>query len=223
MANGLVERGSLQDIADAIRYKNGKTTTYKPAEMGPAIRAISGATGTATANEVLTGYTFSNDTGSGLNGSMPKRSASSQTISAGGSASYSYGYYPSGWTVYAGAPYIIAVASGQSIGTTYTELAITFDPNYFTQSGGTASQITALKSITANIQVQNYTQRNSSGTVINAQFRVLKNGSAVYTSASGTYQSYTGSISLSAGDTLAIQHKLASGSASAITRAHLTL
>ncbi len=42
MANVLVEETSLEDIADAIRSKNGTSTKYKPAEMADAISAISG-------------------------------------------------------------------------------------------------------------------------------------------------------------------------------------
>lgn len=37
MANGLVEEASVQNIADAIRVKNEKTTKYKPADMKQAI------------------------------------------------------------------------------------------------------------------------------------------------------------------------------------------
>lgn len=40
MAEVLVQDTSLQAIADAIREKNGTETTYKPSEMGTAIRAI---------------------------------------------------------------------------------------------------------------------------------------------------------------------------------------
>ena len=40
MANVLVNDASLADIADAIREKNGTEETYKPAEMGDAVRAI---------------------------------------------------------------------------------------------------------------------------------------------------------------------------------------
>lgn len=40
MANLLVEKESLEDIADAIRAKNGSSTTYKPSEMAGAISAI---------------------------------------------------------------------------------------------------------------------------------------------------------------------------------------
>lgn len=40
MANVLVQDSSLTAIAEAIRSKNGETTTYKPAEMAPAIQAI---------------------------------------------------------------------------------------------------------------------------------------------------------------------------------------
>ena len=40
MANVLVEETSLTNIANAIRTKNGTTTTYKPSEMATAISAI---------------------------------------------------------------------------------------------------------------------------------------------------------------------------------------
>ena len=40
MANVLVERVSLEDIADAIRAKNGTITTYKPYQMPTAIANI---------------------------------------------------------------------------------------------------------------------------------------------------------------------------------------
>ena len=54
MANVLVEETSLENIASAIRSKNGQTTKYKPSEMADAISAISGGgitpTGTTTIN-----------------------------------------------------------------------------------------------------------------------------------------------------------------------------
>lgn len=40
MANVLVERESLADIADSIRAKNGTQNTYKPAQMAAAIDAL---------------------------------------------------------------------------------------------------------------------------------------------------------------------------------------
>lgn len=49
MANVLVEESSLQDIADAIRTKNGSQNTYKPWQMAGAIEAIpTGSTPTGT-------------------------------------------------------------------------------------------------------------------------------------------------------------------------------
>ena len=45
MAEVLVQDSSLQDIADAIREKNGTETTYLPSEMGDAVREISGGGG----------------------------------------------------------------------------------------------------------------------------------------------------------------------------------
>ena len=41
MSNGFVDSDHLQDIADAIREKTGSEDTYKPSEMGDAIRSIS--------------------------------------------------------------------------------------------------------------------------------------------------------------------------------------
>lgn len=40
MSKVLVNESSLTDIADAIREKNGTEETYKPSEMGDAVRAI---------------------------------------------------------------------------------------------------------------------------------------------------------------------------------------
>lgn len=43
MANVLVQESSLQAIASAIRQQNGTQNTYTPAQMAPAIAAISGS------------------------------------------------------------------------------------------------------------------------------------------------------------------------------------
>ena len=68
MAKVLVNESSLTGIADAIRGKNGSTTTYKPSEMAAAITAISGGSepviealsvtsnGTYTAPDGVDGY-----------------------------------------------------------------------------------------------------------------------------------------------------------------------
>ncbi len=42
MAQVATDSRHYSDIADAIRAKNGKATTYRPAEMAPAILAITG-------------------------------------------------------------------------------------------------------------------------------------------------------------------------------------
>lgn len=43
MAKKLYEEASVQDIANAIREKNGAATKYKVAEMADAVRALSGS------------------------------------------------------------------------------------------------------------------------------------------------------------------------------------
>ena len=70
MAKKLYEESNIQAIADAIRTKNGTTTTYTTAEMAAAITAITtgGGDGGFTIPEsafTLTGdcsYTFSGGT-----------------------------------------------------------------------------------------------------------------------------------------------------------------
>lgn len=42
MSKVLVSEENLTNIANAIREKNGETTTYKPNEMATAIQEISG-------------------------------------------------------------------------------------------------------------------------------------------------------------------------------------
>lgn len=54
MGNVLVQESSLQDIADAIRLKNGSQTLYKPAEMSDAIEAISGGGITPSGTKSIT-------------------------------------------------------------------------------------------------------------------------------------------------------------------------
>lgn len=53
MANKLYEESSVQDIAKAIREKNGSTATYKVSQMGNAIREISVGS-SEDLNDVLT-------------------------------------------------------------------------------------------------------------------------------------------------------------------------
>lgn len=59
MANVLVDETALQDIADAIRTKNGTENTYKPGQMADAIEAIpsGGITPTGTVNITQNGTT----------------------------------------------------------------------------------------------------------------------------------------------------------------------
>ena len=58
MAQKLYEETNIQDIADAIRAKNGTTTTYKTNEMAAAIRGIDtsgGGTSDDLATMIITG------------------------------------------------------------------------------------------------------------------------------------------------------------------------
>ena len=56
MTMKLFNTSSVQDIANAIRARNGLSRTYKIAEMASAVSAIA-TDGTATADKILSGYT----------------------------------------------------------------------------------------------------------------------------------------------------------------------
>lgn len=58
--DGYIERQTLQDIADAIREKNGSSDTYKPSEMAEAIRGIEGGGGSSILSSLIP-YGFPTD------------------------------------------------------------------------------------------------------------------------------------------------------------------
>lgn len=70
MPNVLVNDDSLKAIGNAIRGKNGETTTYKPAEMAAAITAISGGNGLTQEDLAFSGslrqYTLADKLGTAI-------------------------------------------------------------------------------------------------------------------------------------------------------------
>ena len=70
MPNVLVNDDSLKAIGNAIRGKNGETTTYKPAEMAAAITAISGGDGLTQEDLAFSGrlrqYTLADKLGTAI-------------------------------------------------------------------------------------------------------------------------------------------------------------
>ena len=56
MANGLIEKKNLEDIAAAIRVKNGKTTKYKASQMADAIMELKLGGSVIVSNEVSEVY-----------------------------------------------------------------------------------------------------------------------------------------------------------------------
>lgn len=53
MANVIINEENLTNIANAIRNKNGLTTTYKPSEMAEAINNITGSGSSENLTDVL--------------------------------------------------------------------------------------------------------------------------------------------------------------------------
>ena len=71
MSHGLVERQNLQDIADAIRSKNGSSDTYTPAEMAQAISGIHTADEVVLVQKTVNAngqYSASDDSADGYSG-----------------------------------------------------------------------------------------------------------------------------------------------------------
>ena len=85
MSKVLVTEQHLNDIADAIRSKNGAETLYRPGDMAAAIEAIPQYTDTSDAtviaSDVLNGDIFYNADGRGV-GTMPDNGAVAGVIDA---------------------------------------------------------------------------------------------------------------------------------------------
>jgi hypothetical protein len=122
------------DIKAAIEDKGVDMTGVIPVEYADKIAEISGsATGDAVASEVLAGKTFSNETATGLTGTMPNRGAvsitpgtSAQTIEAGyhngagavaGDADLVTGNIRAGATIFgvAGKTEVVDTSSGDAV------------------------------------------------------------------------------------------------------------
>lgn len=85
MGNVLVQESSLSAIADAIRSKNGSQSTYKPAQMSPAISALDTKPG------LKQPYVTELDTGYVMNG---------EWVIGGGTINYSDVYRVSAGRIY---------------------------------------------------------------------------------------------------------------------------
>lgn len=85
MANKLYEETAIQDIARAIREKNGGTATYKVAQMGNAIRDISSgidvSQDTVTPDTLLEGITAHNTKGEAITGEVKHRFFKGEIVS----------------------------------------------------------------------------------------------------------------------------------------------
>lgn len=82
MVKGLISESSLQDIAEAIRKKNGTEDTYKPNEMGQAIRDIPSGGGSATEPYVEETFNGNNLIGANLYGHTAVRNHMFYSLSA---------------------------------------------------------------------------------------------------------------------------------------------
>lgn len=96
-------RDLLKAIADAIRSKVGDVGLISAQDFPTNINAIVKATGNATADQVLSGATFSNSSGEST-GTMTNNGAVSESISPGGSYTVPACYHNGSGTVSASMP-----------------------------------------------------------------------------------------------------------------------
>ena len=125
MANVLINESSMTAIANAIRAKNGTSTTYKPSEMASAISAIDGGGSTPTGTIQITSngthdvsaYALANvavPTGSTPTGTKQISITSNGTTTEDVSA-------------YANAEITVNVAGGGGAGSLFEQVDIEFD------------------------------------------------------------------------------------------------
>ena len=135
----------LQATADAIRTKTKSTDTINAQNFPTAIENIKGGSGNATAADVLSGKTFSNDDGEAT-GSMTNNGAVSTTIAQGGSYTIPAGYHN-------GSGKVSATANSGTASTSQVLSGQTFYSNSATKQTGTmTNQGTKTYSITTKAQ-----------------------------------------------------------------------
>lgn len=196
MTMKLFNTSSVQDIADAIRARNGLSSTYKIAEMASAVSAIA-TDGTATADKILSGYTAYGLSGQKMVGTAQDSGGTAIVITDepdehGGTIRYINGVSLDGDTVSAETLFSGVTAHnnlGSSIVGTYvpptlstlivtpTETAQTFPPAGATYAG--YSQVT-VNGISSNYVGTNVSRMSSS----NLAFAT---GTGVFTAPSGYY------------------------------------
>ena len=150
----------LQATADAIRTKTKSTDTINAQNFPTAIENIKGGSGNATAADVLSGKTFSNDDGEAT-GTMINNGAVSTTITQGGSYTIPAGYHN-------GSGKVSATANSGTASTSQVLSGQTFYSNSATKQTGTmTNQGTKTYSITTKAQSITIPQgyHSGSGTV----------------------------------------------------------
>lgn len=93
---GLVNKSTLNDIADAIRAKLNSSETMLPGEMAALIESIicpDVSKVTAAAGDVLSGKVFVDANGNAVTGTMANRGAVNTTVAAGGTYTIPAGYH----------------------------------------------------------------------------------------------------------------------------------
>lgn len=101
----------LTAIANAIRSKKDTTAKINAQNFPSEINSITLATGNAGTGDVLSGKTFSNSDGNGLNGAMTNRGAWGTTINPSGSVTIPEGYHNGSGKVSATNNFVISNAS----------------------------------------------------------------------------------------------------------------
>lgn len=167
MANVLIEQNTMDDIADAIRSKNGSSSTYKPAQM-PA--AISNLSPTPSLQSKSVSYT-------------PTESAQSETVTA--DSGYD-GLSSVGVSVGAIASDYVGseITRRTSSNLTVSGATVTAPAGYYSSSASKSVTTMTLPTSAASSATSGYTSKATIGRSTSAQYINIPPG---YNSAGGYY------------------------------------